>query len=123
MTAPQTERNARIVAEYRAGATLAQIGAAHGLCCSRISYILKTMGARLGPVERSRRNSEHNRRMMNDPVIRARISATMAARWAAGFRAGRPRLLADDPAKREEYLILRDACGAAYARAAYGLAA
>ena len=123
MKSPQPERNAQIVAEYHAGATLLQVAARHGLSESRISYIVQMMGGRLTGEERGRRLSEYARQKMNDPAMRARISATMAARWAAGFRAGRPRLFADDPAKREEYLTLRDACGAAYARAALGLAA
>lgn len=122
-TSGKVNRNAEIAASYRGGETMGVIAARHGISLSRVSYIIRNAGARLSREEWSRRHSDMCRRIARDPKVRAKIAATMRKRWADGLKAGRPRLFADDPVRRDEYLLLRDACGAAYARKAMGLSA
>ncbi len=116
-------RNAAIAAAYRGGALLRELAEEHGLSMSRISYIVKQQGARLTGEDLHRRCSQHSVRIARDPVVRAKIGASLRLRWQNGERVGRERILANDPARREDYLALRDACGAAYARQAMGISA
>lgn len=117
------ERNRAIAAAYRSGKTLREIAAQYSLSPSRVSYIVKAQGASLTGEELRRRFSEAAKRTSNDPAVRAKISATISARWAAGHWAGRRKILGDDPERREDYLLLRDTYGAAYARRVMGIAA
>jgi predicted DNA-binding protein YlxM (UPF0122 family) len=119
----QPERNKKIVKHYRDGMVMREIAEKFGISLSRVSYIVKAAGARRTREELSAVWSYHSRKNMSDPVIRAKHSAAIKARWDAGQGFGRPKLFADDPAKREDYLSLRDVYGAAYAREAMGLAA
>lgn len=118
-----TARNAEIAQSYLAGEPMRSIAARFGISLSRVSYICKAQGARLDREALRARYAAHSRRNMNDPAIRAKISATIAKRWAAGHWAGRRKIFGDQPERREEYLVLRDAFGAAYARQAMGIAA
>lgn len=120
---PFGDRNRKIAKAYRAGALLRELADKYGLSQSRISYIVKQEGARLNLEDRRARCSAHSSRIAKDPEVRAKIAAAMRQRWAAGYPMGRKAILADDPERREEYLVLRDAFGAAYAREQMGLAA
>lgn len=123
VTETKAERNKAIALAYQGGETMTELARRYGLSISRISYICRDQGARLSREELSRVQSHYARRNMNDPAIRAKISETISKRWAAGHWAGRRKIFANDPAKREDYLALRDNFGAAYARQAMGLAA
>lgn len=123
MKSRHPERNAAIAKAYRKGDRLQDIADRHGISLSRASYIVKQQGARLTREEISKRYAERNRRNAQDPVIRAKIAETVKKRWAEGELRGRPVIFADDPARRYDYLNLRHAYGAAYAREAMGIAA
>lgn len=119
----KAERNRAIIDAFLSGETMASLASRHGIAISRVSRIIKRAGASLGPAELQERLNATRARIATDPVIREKIRQTIAAKWAAGHWAGRRKILADDPDRREEYISLRDAYGAAYAREAMGLAA
>ena len=112
MTHPTAARNASIAAAFHAGATAPELAQQWGISCSRVYQIALKYGGRLSADERRRRFAHaggNNFRKANQ------------RRREAGLPLGRPRMFPDDPAKREEYLELSAACGAAYAREAMGL--
>lgn len=117
------ERNRAIAEAYRAGALMSDIAREHGISLSRVSAIIRLEDAHLVGDEYRARQSATLRRRVTRPEARAKISAVMRRRWAAGERLGRRAIFCDDPAKREEYLALRDYGGAAYARKQMGIAA
>ena len=118
------ERNAAIAADYKAGESLPCIAARYGLSPSRISYIALAQGVRFTGIEQARRIGSQGAANSRTAIVRERISQTVKQRWADGtLRGGRRRLFADDPARREDYLNLRSAMGAAYARQAMGVVA
>ena len=117
MTYPTAVRNASIAAAYHAGASAAELAALWGISGSRVWQIAHKLGGPLSPSERSRRLV----RVGNVPQVRAKFSAAMQQRRAAGLPIGRPRMFPDDPDKREEWLDLSKAMGAVYAREAMGL--
>lgn len=115
------ERNVAIAKAFLDGRTLASLAAEHGVCLTRIHYIVRGEGIRLGREAVYARINRKGRVLGREH--RANIQAALLKRSAAGKRNGPAPLFADDPAKREQYLLLRDAMGAAYARQAMGLAA
>lgn len=123
MRSRHPERNAAIAKAYRDGDRLQDIADRHGISLSRASYIVKQQGARLSREEISQRYAERSRRIAQDPVIRAKIAETVRRKWECGELRGRKMLFADDPVRRYDYLNLRHAYGAQYAREVMGLAA
>lgn len=119
----KTERNNKIVAAYRAGQPIEHIGRDHGVSGYTVRRIIIRAGALADEAERRRRFVEVNRRNQLLPEVRARKAETMRRHWQHNPNMGKPQLFANDPERREEYLLLRDAYGAAYAREAMGLAA
>ena len=117
----KTERNAEICRRYVAGETFAQITARFGISGSAIRHIVKRMGALGTPEERRARQVEHSRRINADPAIQEAKRVKMRAHYATGRVGPRTPIFAHDPVKREDYLALRIAFGAAYARDAMGL--
>lgn len=116
-------RNAEIIRAYHAGATMTELARVHGVCISRVSKIIRDEGGRLPPEERARRHREATIKAMADPETRAKIRTAITARWADAKWAGRRMILGDDPERREDYLALRTAYGAAEAKRMMGLAA
>lgn len=119
----RAERNRAIADAYRAGELQRDIAARFGISKSNVSVILAKEGARLPKVEIYRKTGIIGARTARDPVIRARIAEGVRKAWARGDNLGRKAILADDPVKRADYLVLREAYGAQYAREAMGLAA
>ena len=117
----KAQRNIAIAAAYRSGVVMTELAKQHGLSLSRISHIVWEMNAELGPAELRVRRAKYSRHNASAPAARAKISAAISQRWADGLMSGRPTLFADDTAKRGDYLALRRAYGAAYARDAMGL--
>lgn len=117
----KTQRNIAIAAAYRGGAVMTVLAKQHGLSLTRISHIVWEMSAELDPAELRLRLGRSSRRNASAPAARAKISAAIRQRWADGLMSGRPTLFAYDTAKRGDYLALRRAYGAAYARDAMGL--
>lgn len=119
----KTERNAEICRLYLAGETFAQITARYGISGSVIRRIVKRMGALGTPEERRARQADHLRRINADLAIQEAKRIKMRAHYATGRVGPRPPIFAHDPVKRDDYLALRCAFGAAYARDAMGLVA
>lgn len=117
----KAQRNIAIAAAYRSGVVMTELAKQHGLSLSRISHIVWEQGAESTPAELRLRRGQSSRRNGGSPAARAKISAAIRQRWADGLMSGRPTLFADDTAKRGDYLALRRAYGAAYARDAMGL--
>jgi hypothetical protein len=119
----KAERNAAIVAAYRAGELQADIAARFGINRGRVSVILRKEGARLDRDALEQRLNKVRASNAKRPDVRAKIAATVRQKWAEGRMngCGRPRLFANDPDKRADYLRLRDAFGSEYAREAMGL--
>lgn len=120
---PFAERNRKIAEAYLAGQSLASIGADHGISMTRAHQIAVANGGRISREERSRRFSAHSARIARDPEVRAKIAAKIKAKWDNGMPGGRRMIFANEPAKREDYLSLRTAYGAATARAMMGISA
>ena len=117
MTYPTAARNASIAAAYGAGATTAELAQQWGISGNRVWQIVCKLGGRLSHSECIARRAA----LLNTPQARAKYDAAMQQRRAAGLPIGRPRMFPDDPDKREEWLDLSKAMGAAYAREAMGL--
>lgn len=117
----KSQRNNDIAAAYRSGATMTALATQHGLSLSRIFHIVWEQGAELAPAELRVRRGRSSRRNGSTPAARAKISAAISQLWADGLMTGRPTLFSDDTVKRGDYLALRRAYGAAYARDAMGL--
>lgn len=115
------ERNRAIVEAFRAGETMAVLANRHGITISRVSRIINRAGASLGYDELQKRLNVTRAKIATDPAIREKIRQTITAKWAEGHWAGRRKILADDPERREDYISLRQAYGAAYAREVMGL--
>lgn len=122
-TRRKTLRNRQLVEAYRGGASCSALAEKFGISQSRAYVIVKQSGVALSTEERSRRQAANSRRLMADAAHRAKISEGLRAYWAAGGKAGRKAIFADEPEKRDEYLLLRGYGGAAYARERMGLAA
>lgn len=123
---PKSERNRKIAAAYLAGVTMRELAEEYGVCPQRIDHIVQSQGAKLTYEQRRARHSANASRRQSDPAVRHSISVTLKAanerRRAMGLPP-RHAIFADDPARRAEYLTLRDTMGAAYARQAMGLSA
>lgn len=117
----KNERNVAIAKAFLDGRTLASLAAEHGVCPTRIHYIVRGQGIRLGRDAVSKRLGRKGRKLPRSTA--EKIRAALLQRRAEGKRVGREVIFADDPVKREQYLDLRGAMGAAYARQAMGLAA
>lgn len=117
----KAERNAAIVAAYLAGKPILNIAADYGISESRTRFIIERAGALGSHQDRRARHSEINRRNQARPEVKQRKSDRMREHWRSNPNMGKARLFADDPERRAEYLLLREACGAAYARQAMGL--
>ena len=117
MTHPTAARNASIAAAYGAGSTTAELAQQWGISGNRVWQIVCKLGGRLSHSECIARRAA----LGSAPQTRAKYDAAIQQRRAAGLPIGRPRMFPDDPAKREDYLNLSAACGAAYAREAMGL--
>ena len=120
MTYPTAARNASIAAAFHAGATAPELAQQWGVSSARIYQIAVRYGGSLSAEELRRRraavlraNAKYNNR--------AKFTDAMQRRRDAGLPIGRPRMFADDLVKREEWLDLSKAMGAAYAREAMGL--
>jgi hypothetical protein len=114
-------RNVAIAKAFLDGRTLASLAAEHGVCLTRIHYIVRGQGVRLGRDAIAKRISGRGK-----PLGRGHadnIRKALLRRSAEGKRNGREPIFANDPIKREQYLDLRNAMGAAYARQAMGLEA
>lgn len=123
MSRRKSARNEAIAKAFLDGRTLASLSEEHGLCMTRIHYIVRGEGIRLGRDAVRKRTTNHR---LGKPLPREtaeKIRAALLKRSAEGKHNGRAVIFGDDPAKREKYLDLRDAFGAAYAREAMGLAA
>jgi hypothetical protein len=116
------ERNIAIAKAFLDGRTLASLAQEHGLCPTRIHYIVRGEGIRLGRDAVIKRTSPTKGKKLPRATAE-KIRAALLQRTAEGRRVGREVIFADDPVKREQYIDLRDAMGAAYAREAMGLAA
>lgn len=123
MSKSKTQRNAALVRRFLAGATLAELATRYGISQPCVCRIVARAGHKRTEEQRRARLSEMSRRMNADPVIKARKSAVMKAYYAQGRVGPKRPIFEHDPQKREEYLTLREAMGAAYARQAMGLAA
>ena len=113
MAKEKRARNRAIVKAFKAGEGIRSLAERHGICQSNVHRLIRQYGAQLSPEARSERFRRHNIAMWADPVIRARIIAAKS----------KPRIFADDPVRREQYLTLQSYYGAAYAREQMGLAA
>lgn len=114
------DRNVAIAKAFLDGRTLASLAAEHGVCPTRIHYIVRGEGIRLGRDAVSKRLGRKGKKLPR--ATADKIRAALLNRTASGKRNGPEPIFADDPVKREQYLDLRDAMGAAYARQAMGLA-
>lgn len=119
----KTERNTALVAAYKAGKPIEHIAADHNISGKRVWVILGREGVLGTREERRARHREINRRNQAKPEVKARKSETMRRHWRTNPNMGKAMLFANDPDRREEYLLLRTAMGAAYARQAMGLVA
>ncbi len=117
----KTERNAAMLADYNAGEWVPDIAAKYGIHPTNAYRILRRDGA-FGDVEKVAGRI----RLRNQAIARTeRVSQAkreaMLMRWRSGMMRHKPKLFADDPAKRDDYLALRNTYGAAYAREAMGV--
>ena len=119
MTNSTAARNAIIAAAYHTGVKASELAKRWGLSRPRIYAIAHRLGGTLSDSERSRRRGLAG--AANARRAHAIMGGTISKRRAAGLPLGRPRMFADDPAKRADYTIIRHTYGAAYAREAMGL--
>lgn len=119
----QKARNREIAKAYAAGESLRTIAERYGISPSRVSYIARNEGVRLGAQEYVRRYGVSGAANARRADVRARISNSIRQRWCDGTRMGRPTLFAGDPVKRADYLNLRKVYGAKYARQVMGIGA
>ena len=119
----KAERNREICQRFHDGETLKSLARRFGMTQANAWRIVSSY-APLGPDAERQRRIENCRRYLLTPEMKARADAGKR-RLAAegGWRAGRKKLFGNDPEKRGDYLALREAFGAAYAREAMGLAA
>lgn len=118
------ERNAAICRRFHSGESVRSIAADLGLSHSAVWAVI----ARYAPLtdeQRTERLVEYCRKNLLRPEIVARSREGMKRRIEREgiWNVGRKKVLAHDPAKREDYLALRRAYGAKYAREALGVAA
>lgn len=119
---PKTERNLGIVADFLAGASYSVLAAKHGLHPSRIYAIIKASGNTLSYEQCCARKARFAKIRAGNERIMERQRASIKARRDAGLPWGRRPIFAEDQEKREQYIALREAMGAAYAREQMGLA-
>lgn len=114
-------RDAAIVRAYHGGASYLTVAKQFGLSFAHVRRIVLSR-APLTPEQAAARRAAHAA-WLNSPEMQAKSQAGRRHRLATkGPWQGRRTLFADDPKSREDYLALRGAYGAAYARAAMGLA-
>ena len=117
----KTERNAAMLADYNAGAWVPDIAAKYGIYHTGCYRILRRLGAFDDPASVVGRVKLRNQIIGQSERVRRRKSETMLARWRSGAMTGKPFIFGDDPERRKNYLALRSAMGAAYARQAMGV--
>lgn len=117
------ERDRAIADAYRAGALMRDIACDFSLSISRVSGIVSAQGASLSREELARRSTITAKHNTGNPAVCAKIAEGVRAAWARGAPLGRKTIFADDPERRIDYLNMREAYGAAYAREVMGIAA